>query len=132
MPQPYKSLDEGAIESLVHTFYAAIREDETLGPIFDAAIAPNWDAHLEKMCAFWSSVMMSTGRYSGRPMQAHAKLANVRPEHFDLWLGLFRSTANTLFVPALAAEFILRAERIAASLKLGMFFDAKEARSPAV
>ncbi len=127
MPEPYKSLDEGAIESLVHTFYAAIREDETLGPIFDEVIAPNWDAHLEKMCAFWSSVMMSTGRYSGRPMQAHAKLTHVRPEHFDLWLAIFRNTASTLFVPALAAEFIQRAERIAASLKLGMFFDASNA-----
>ena len=117
---------EETIHTLVHTFYDRIRSDETLGPIFNDVIDPNWDAHLEKMCAFWSSVMLTSGRYKGRPMQAHAKLSAVKPEHFDIWLGLFRETATELFGPVTGAAFIYRAERIAASLKLGMFFDAEE------
>ena len=123
-------VNEETIHKLVHTFYDRIRSDDTLGPIFNDVIHPNWDAHLEKMCAFWSSVMLTSGRYKGRPMQAHFKLKTVRPEHFDIWLGLFRATANELFDTYAAAAFIEPAERIAASLKLGMFFEAEDAAPP--
>src|SRR5690242_11461624 len=48
-------IDETMIESLVRRFYAKVREDAVLGPIFDAKIH-DWEPHLERMCAFWSSV----------------------------------------------------------------------------
>ena len=43
-----------------------------LGPIFNNAIA-DWPEHLEKLTAFWSSVMLTSGRYKGNPMAAHLK-----------------------------------------------------------
>ena len=46
-------IDEAMIERLVRGFYARIREDELLGPIFAARIA-DWEPHLQRMFAFWS------------------------------------------------------------------------------
>ena len=114
------------IEDLVSTFYARIRKDPELGPIFERVIGADWTPHLKTMCDFWSSVMNTTGRYKGRPVPAHVKLTGIEPRHFTRWLALFGETASTLFEPALAQAFMQRAERIAASLMLGFAFHAEK------
>lgn len=111
-------IDEDMIERLVHTFYGHIRADEVLGPVFAARIS-DWGPHLERMCAFWSSVTLMTGRYHGRPMQAHAPLP-IDASHFDRWLGLFARTAHDVCPPAAAGYFIERARMIAESLEMGI------------
>ena len=123
-PMPQYATDD-QIETLVATFYARIRRDDVLGPIFLAAIGEDWTAHLKTMCDFWSSVMNTTGRYKGKPIPAHLKLPGIEPRHFEHWLRLFRETARELFDAELAAMFIQRAERIAESLKLGFAFTAE-------
>jgi hemoglobin len=110
---------ETMIRDLVLQFYARVRKDAELGPIFNAAIN-DWDRHLDKMCAFWSSVTMMTGRYKGNPMKAHAELPQIGSEHFRQWLALFRTTAAEVCPPHAAALFIDRAERIAESLQMGI------------
>jgi hemoglobin len=115
-------IDEDMIRTLVHGFYARVRADHEIGPIFNRIIGDDWDAHLAKMCEFWSSVMLLTGRYKGNPMIAHMRLKMVRPEHFERWLALFRQTARDVCLPEIAELFIGRAENIARSLQLGMFF----------
>ena len=112
---------EAQIHDLVHGFYAKVRRDEALGPIFNGTIA-DWEPHLEKMCAFWSSVMRMSGLYHGNPMAAHLRLKTVQPEHFQRWLALFTETAHERFTAELADAFIARAETIARSLQLGMFY----------
>lgn len=112
---------DAQIETLVHGFYAKVRTDDVLGPIFASAIS-DWDPHLAKMCDFWSSVMRTSGRYKGNPMAAHLRLKVVRPAHFERWLSIFAETAYELFAPDLAAAFVGRAENIARSLQLGMFY----------
>lgn len=126
-------ITEDMIHQLVHGFYGKVREDMGLGPIFNRVIGDNWDAHLEKMCAFWSSVMLTSGRYKGNPMIAHMRLKMIQPAHFERWLTLFRITAQELFAPEIAQAFISRAEMIAKSLQLGMFFrpEAKPSAAPA-
>ena len=116
------AITEDLIHKLVHGFYARIRKDEVLGPIFARVIGENWDQHLAKMCDFWSSVMRMTGRYKGNPMVAHMRLKTVRPEHFERWLTLFHEAAAEICAPQLAALFVSRAENIARSLQLGMFY----------
>lgn len=111
-------LDEALIEDLVHTFYGRIREDALLGPIFDAKIH-DWDVHLGRMCAFWSSVMLSSGRYRGQPMRMHLPLP-VDAQHFDRWLELFRAVARERCGERVAEAFIARAEQIAQSLEFGV------------
>jgi hemoglobin len=107
------------IRALVHTFYARVRQDSLLGPIFNDTVA-DWGEHLETLCAFWSSVMLMTGRYKGTPMQVHAALPGLSAVHFDRWLDLFRATAREVCPPQAAALFIYRAERIGQSLELGI------------
>jgi len=114
------------IETLVATFYAQIRIDPELGPIFLQAIGEDWTAHLKTMCDFWSSVMNTSGRYKGKPIPAHMKLTGIEPRHFERWLRLFSETAHQLFEPRLAGLFVERAERIAESLQLAFAFHAKK------
>ncbi len=111
-------IDEAMIERLVRAFYARIREDAVLGPIFEARIT-DWEPHLKRMCAFWSSVTLLTGRYSGQPMRVHAPLP-VDARHFDRWLQLFAETAAEVCPPAAAEHFVFRARKIAESLELGI------------
>jgi hemoglobin len=115
-------MNEKQLAVLVDRFYAKVREDEVLGPVFNGAVA-DWPEHLEKLSAFWSSVMLTTGRYKGQPLAAHMKhKARIEPAMFDRWLHLWRETAReTLSKPA-AAAIIMKAERIAESLQLGLFF----------
>lgn len=110
---------EEMIRKLVHNFYGRVRLDPLLGPIFNGAIA-DWDAHLDKLCSFWSSVTLMTGRYKGTPMRVHAELPGIEAAHFDQWLDLFRATARDVCPPAAAALFIDRASRIAQSLEMGI------------
>lgn len=111
-------IDEEMIEKLVRRFYARIQEDEQLGPIFAARIS-DWEPHLERMCAFWSSVVLMSGRYHGRPMQKHLHLP-IDAAHFDRWLNLFEDTARDVCPLRAAAHFIDKAHRIAESLELGI------------
>lgn len=119
-----ESLTDDRIAVLVRRFYAKAREDAELGPVFTAAIA-DWEAHLEHLTRFWSAVMLGTARFSGNPMAVHGRHP-ITPGMFDRWLELWAETTDELFGPALAGEFQTRAERIAESLKLGLFFKAAE------
>jgi hemoglobin len=119
---PHRLPDDALIHALVHSFYARVRADPELGPIFDRAIGHRWDAHLETMCDFWSSVMLATGRYHGRPMMAHMKHKAIQPQHFSRWLALFRQTAADICPSDIASQFVAKAENIARSLQLGLFF----------
>ena len=55
-------LSEDGLAALVEAFYARVRADAQLGPVFDGAI-DDWPEHLEKLAAFWSSIMLTSGRY---------------------------------------------------------------------
>lgn len=110
---------EEAIRRQVHTFYARVRQDPVLGPIFHAAVE-DWDDHLAKLCDFWSSVLLATGRFRGSPMAAHARQPAIRDEHFALWLDLFERTAREVCPPQAADLFVEKSQMIGRSLRLGL------------
>ena len=113
---------EAQLTELVHSFYGKVREDAVLGPVFEYAIS-DWPHHLGKMVDFWSSVMLTSGRYKGNPLMMHLKhMARIRPEMFDRWLELWRETAGEVLDEEGAAAVAAKANRIAESLQLGMFF----------
>lgn len=121
------SVDEAAIRRLVFGFYDAVREDALLSPVFNGEIAPDaWPRHLEKMCDFWSNVLLKTHRYDGRPMPAHLRLPDISDAHFTRWLALFRETAARELSPEGAAQAISHAERIAQSFRMGIAFHRGE------
>jgi hemoglobin len=111
-------ITEAMIERLVHGFYAKVRSDPMLAPVFEARIT-DWEPHLQQMCAFWSSVALMSGRYHGTPMVKHMPLP-VDAGHFDRWLELFEAAVAELCPPVAADHFVERARRIAASLELGI------------
>jgi hemoglobin len=111
-------IDEPMIEHLVRLFYQRIQAEPVLGPIFATRVA-DWEHHIEKLCAFWSSVALMTGRYHGQPMRMHMDLP-VDRAHFDRWLALFERTAAEVCPPAAAGHFVERARRIADSLEMGI------------
>jgi len=114
-------LTEDMVREVVHGFYRAIREDELLGPIFNGAIEPDrWPIHLSKMCDFWSSMLLRTSRYDGRPLPAHLRIPELGEVHFRQWLKLFRATVTTTCPPEVAALFMNRAQRIAHSFRLAI------------
>ncbi len=118
LTQKETGIDEGMIERLIRAFYVRVRQDAMLAPVFELRIA-DWEPHLERMFAFWSSLTLMTGRYHGQPMAKHLALP-VDAIHFDRWLALFDQTARELCPPAAAERFIERAHRVAESLELGV------------
>jgi hemoglobin len=117
---PYSDITEPAIMALVDRFYAKARRDPLIGPVFNDAVE-DWDEHLGKLYDFWSSVMLTTGRYKRNPMAAHMKLP-LQPHFFERWLALWQETAGEVFAPEPADAFREKAGRIAESLKLGLFY----------
>jgi hemoglobin len=114
-------VSEAMIYELVHAFYAKIRNDPALGPIFQRVIAQaDWPSHLAKMCAFWSSVMLMSGRFKGSPMQAHVQIGELQPAHFARWLELFEQAAREVCPPEAAGVFIEKSRTIARSLQMGV------------
>ncbi|HET9948724.1 MAG TPA: group III truncated hemoglobin [Longimicrobiales bacterium] len=105
-------ITEQEIRDLVHTFYGRVRDDALLGPVFEARLAGRWGPHLDKMCDFWSSVMLATGRFHGNPVVAHATIPGIAPAHFDRWIELWHETAHEVLRPHLAADIVGRAERM--------------------
>lgn len=112
-------IDEALIARQVHTFYARVRAHPVLGPIFNAAVA-DWDEHLAKLCDFWSSVLLMTGRFKGSPMAAHAQRPAIAAGHFPIWLELFERTAREVCPPAAAELFVEKSRIIGRSLVLGL------------
>ena len=110
-------LDEAVLEVVVRRFYAAAREDALIGPVFDHV--KDWEHHIARICAFWSSVALRTGRYEGQPMRAHMPLG-LEAAHFQRWLALFRVTVREVCTPAGAALLEERAGRIAQGLLFGI------------
>lgn len=113
-------LDEAQLRRMVERFYALVRADPELGPIFEARLAGRWPAHLDKMVDFWSSALLRTGRYAGNPRAAHAAIPGLGPEHFARWLVLFEGCLAELFEPATAASILARAQAMAEGLQRGL------------
>jgi hemoglobin len=115
-------VEEAQLETLIPAFYARVRQDPLIGPIFNEAVE-DWDDHLGKLTAFWSSVMLTSGRYKGSPMAAHLRHVDaITPEMFTRWLAIWSETTAELLPAPAAAALQARAARIAESLQLGLQF----------
>lgn len=109
---------EEEVSALVHGFYARVRQDEVLGPVFNAHIH-DWDHHLAHLVDFWSSMLRRTGRFSGAPMPRHIALPGLTAELFQRWLRLFRETTLAQPNQAMGEQAFAMAQRVAQSLWYG-------------
>ncbi|WP_140726739.1 MULTISPECIES: group III truncated hemoglobin [Gammaproteobacteria] len=108
--EPCCSEDE--VVRLVHAFYARVRRDPELGPIFERHVA-DWDAHLRHLVDFWSAMLRGTRRFSGAPMARHLALPGLSADLFRRWLAIFGETTAGLGNPAMKAQADARAAQIA-------------------
>jgi hemoglobin len=112
-------LDEEMVAAVVSAFYARARRDEVIGPVFERVIpADRWPEHIQTITDFWSSMLLGTRRYVGRPMPKHLAIAELNDAHFQRWLTLFRATAEELCPPHVAAMFVDRAERVGHNFRI--------------
>ncbi len=108
------------IERLIDSFYARVRVDATLGPIFDDVAHTDWATHLPRMYEFWSTVLFNAGSFQGRPLDVHLALArrvHLGPGEFGRWLALFDATVDDAFHGPGADDIKARARRIAAVMQ---------------
>ncbi len=89
------------INTLIHNFYAEIREEELLGPIFNAMIK-DWDQHLNLLVDFWETNLFLIKKYTGNPLAAHVKTDKfhnheINEYHFGIWLNLWFKNIDALF-----------------------------------
>lgn len=115
------AITASSIVQLVDAFYARVRDDAVLGPVFEAKLAGHWHEHMPRMYAFWTKVLLGTGDFQGNVFGTHMALSGIETEHFVRWLTLFRLTALEVLGEDGAAEAMLVAQRIASSLQLGFF-----------
>jgi len=113
-------VDDAFVARLVESFYAAVREDALLGPIFADRIA-DWPIHLERMKSFWRSILFNSGEFSGNPMRQHMAIPGLEERHFSRWLDLFYATLRDLEEsPGGTLLVAARARSIADSLLTGI------------
>lgn len=91
------SLNHETIAALVDRFYAKVREDSLLGPVFNGAIGDHWPEHLATLTDFWTSVLLASGRYKGNPMMAHLAIPQMDQHHFSRWIELWGETTAEVF-----------------------------------
>lgn len=120
--QPRDILDLEDVKQLVDAFYAKVREDNMLAPVFNERIQDRWPEHLEKMYRFWQTVLLDEHTYYGAPFPPHAKLP-VSHAHFERWLQLFNQVVDELFAGEKAEEAKWRGQKMAQmfEIKIGHF-----------
>ncbi|WP_419952126.1 group III truncated hemoglobin [Methylobacterium sp.] len=120
---PHDPLTEATLRAFLEVFYAKVRNDPLIGPVFARAIPDaDWPRHLSVIQDFWSSVLLRSGRYKGNPFAKHQGLDELTLSHFGRWLALFEQVAGEEFCAEIATTLIERAYRIGHSLKSGLFF----------
>lgn len=114
------------IGELVDRFYAKVRLDPEIGPIFNATI-DDWPAHLTLLKSFWSTVLFTERSYKGDPLSKHLPLL-LDPPHFARWLELFEETAREVMPPEHADVIIDKSHRIAQNFQAAIAY-YREAKS---
>lgn len=104
---------------LVNAFYAKIRKDELLGPIFNKHIPEDhWPKHIEHITDFWMGRLFGVIAFKGNPAEKHRQVDEgqgyqIKKSHFDHWVNLWTETVTKQYNCKLADKAIMMAGRIA-------------------
>ena len=96
------------VSILVNAFYAKIRNDESLGPIFNNRIPQGkWPEHLDKLTDFWETNLFGIAKFNGNPTRKHIEVDksldnSIDQHHFAQWLNLWLETIDELYKGDLA------------------------------
>jgi hemoglobin len=109
MPGKHDILSINDIKLLVNTFYDVAKQDDLIGPVFNAKIQ-DWDRHLNIMYSFWETVLLDAYTYKGTPFNQHKDLP-INDQHFDRWIQLFSNVVDENFAGPHAENAKLRAKQ---------------------
>lgn len=118
-------LNRDDISLLVRTFYAKVRVDADLSPIFNAVIT-DWEPHLELLTDFWEMSLFGGRKYKGNPFLAHQRADNlsnhtITPNHFGAWLNLWFATIDDLFEGDNAQTIKRRARKMQTPIMIAIY-----------
>jgi hemoglobin len=102
------------VSRLVKWFYARVRFEPDLEPIFNANV-PRWSEHLEVLIDFWCTQAGGPSTYRGG-LGKHARL-DLKPEHFETWLRVWEQNCTDLLEPREAGEMIGLARALAIKMQ---------------
>ncbi|MBV8414401.1 MAG: group III truncated hemoglobin [Verrucomicrobia bacterium] len=108
--------ERDGISRLLRHFYADVRQDPLIGPIFDVQIK-DWHRHLEIITSFWEAVIGGPRAYAGPMPMKHVPL-RLREEHFERWLFLWQANCRAQLPTDVARELIALANHIAHRLRI--------------
>jgi len=103
------------LSRLLRHFYADVRQDPLIGPIFNAQIK-DWKQHLEVIASFWETVIGGPSTYA-RPMPMKHLTLRLREEDFERWLFLWQANCRAQLSSDVAKEMIDLANHIAHRLR---------------
>jgi hemoglobin len=111
------------IEQLITVFYEKVKQDKTIGFIFNDVVKINWTVHIPVIVDFWESILLDNPVYTKNAMEVHFDINKKTPllkEHFTSWIQLFTTTVDELFEGKTAALAKTRAKSIASVMQLKM------------
>src|SRR5205085_1360397 len=100
----------GGLTRLLRHFYADVRQDPLIGPIFEARIE-DWNEHLAIITSFWQTVLGGARTYSAPMPTMHMPLG-LQAEHFERWLFLWQANCRAQLPSEAAAEMIDLAQHL--------------------
>ncbi len=106
---------EAGLQHLLRHFYADVRQDTVLGPVFATRIQ-DWPAHLERIGSFWARQLGAPSNYSGGFAGVHLTLG-IEEEHFQHWLRLWERNCRQHLSAEPAEWMIRRAHEIGSHLR---------------
>lgn len=104
------------IAKLLRHFYADVRQDPLIGPIFNAQIT-DWRRHLEVIASFWEALIGGPRSYAGPMPMKHLPL-RLQEGHFERWLFLWQANCRAQLPVDVAREMIGLANHIGHRLRL--------------
>lgn len=115
------TLNEDLLRRVINEFYARVRVDPELGPIFNSILKDRWEPHIEKIMLFWMTATRIGSGYKGRDfMPAHLRHELIRSEQLPRWLELFRATCRELCSPEDAEALIRIAGQMAENMEISL------------
>ncbi|MDI1229455.1 MAG: DUF1971 domain-containing protein [bacterium] len=124
MVEKYETISDDSLRHLVDSFYACVRQDKGLAPVFEASIGTTdeeWQPHLELISNFWSGVILGKKGYDGNPLQAHRNLPSFDGLLFSRWLAIFANTALETHALVPATVLIRKSVSIADMMSRDLF-----------
>jgi hemoglobin len=111
------------IEKFIISFYEKVKQDKTIGFIFNDVVDMDWPHHIPVIVDFWETILLDNPVYKKNAMEVHYDLNKKVPlkkEHFESWLYLFNSTVDEWFEGRTATLAKTRAKGIAELMLLKM------------